>query len=368
VRLKHFVRICLPAALIFSFSSACALTNVLSERLAPQPMDIPPPARITEEIMPAPPQPIVPVPEQTAEIPDAFFSPGERVEFPADALDQLDSYRSVLRLVSSQGGPETSQRLEILDERIRAQDAVHLRIAGDGIGSSEQGEIAFYRFGALAFTYVPNEADNTCLVFDRAGNEAAFAGALVPHELFTSLEIDALIAVDDEIEGVNAQRYTVRSAELTLGAGETTLSEIWFAQEGGYVVRFNGETRGVFALSETETESTLHWDYRLTMINDLAEISLPDACREQQRTAEFPIPNNAVNRTIYNSFISFESPDTPQAVALFYRERLPLEGWSISSLENVGEFYQIQAVKDDRSVQITIHAGEVGAAVVVVKD
>jgi hypothetical protein len=112
----------------------------------------------------------------------------------------------------------------------------------------------------------------------------------------------------------------------------------------------------------------LSWEYDLSEPNTLAEIELPSACQEQQAAAEFPIPDNATNRTIFNGFISFESPDSAQNVARFYRERLPQEGWQITAEETFDDFYQISVEKGGRSMQISITGVGGGAAVVVVEE
>jgi hypothetical protein len=204
------------------------------------------------------------------------------------------------------------------------------------------------------------------MLYDSSDQDHAFAGALVPHEIFNSFEILDLIALNDEVNGVLTQRYSVQSVDLSLGSSSQVMGEIWIAQEDGFVVRFQGESNGTFMMSEQMSEGVLTWDYQVTLIDALDEITLPAACLEQKTTGDFPIPDNASSRTVFSGFISFESPDTPLSVARFYREMLPREGWEITSDEVFGDFFILEAQRDDRQVQITVSPGEDGALVVIV--
>jgi hypothetical protein len=350
--------------LVMLLSTACAFTNVLSERFSSRPTEQP---TLTSTTLPATPQP---TPAVVVEQLQPFYQSGDRVRFPADALQQLNSYRSQLKLRSTgqmQDEQEVVTQLEVLEERIRADDAAHNRIRGDLVGGADNGTIAFYRFNDRSFSYIP-EQDNTCMLFDSQGNEAVFSGALVPHEIFKSFVIEKLVTLDDDANGIPAQRYSVKAVELTLGTVTVTTGEVWIAQQGQFVVRFNGEASGSFALSAPISDGNLSWQYDLSEPNTLAEIELPSACQEQQAAAEFPIPDNATNRTIFNGFISFESPDSALSVARFYRDRLPQDGWQITTQETFDDFYQISVEKGGRSMQISITGVGGGAAVVVVEE
>ena len=350
--------------LVMLLSTACAFTNILSERFSSPPTQQP---TLTSTILPATPQPTSTV---IVEEVQPFYQSGDRVPFPADALQALNSYRSQLKLRSAnqtQDEQEVVTHLEILEEQIRTEEAAHNRIRGDGVGGADNGTIAFYRFNDQAFSYLP-EQDNACILFDSQGNEAVFSGALVPHEIFKSFVIEKLVTLDDEANGIPAQRYSVKTVELTSGSVTEAAGEVWIAQQGQFVVRFSGGASGSFALSGQNSDGSLSWEYDLSEYNTLAEIELPSACQEQQAAAEFPIPDNSTNRTIFNGFISFESPNSALSVARFYRARLPQDGWRITAEETFDDFYQISAEKDGRRMQISITGVGGGAAVVVVEE
>jgi hypothetical protein len=369
---SRFTGTILLAVLALLVSSACAFTNAITQRFTGRATETPPIRYFPEEEALVPPPLVVPeIQAPTQEI-LPFYQPGERVEFPAAALSALHSYRSILNLRSvGQTGDETEvvQELEILKEHIRMDDATHQRIRGDGIGGSQQGALAFYRFADQAFAYVPQDEtdrDAICMQYDSSDQDHTFAGALVPHEIFNSFEILDLIALNDDVNGVLAQRYSVQSVDLSLGSSSQVMGEIWIAQDAGYVVRFQGESSGTFMMSEQMSEGVLTWDYQVTLIDALEEITLPAACLEQKSTGDFPTPENTFNRTIFSGLISFESLDTPLSIARFYRVTLPKEGWEITSDEVFGDFFMLEAQRDDRQVQITISPGEDGALVVIV--
>jgi hypothetical protein len=342
------------AGLVFLLTSACAFTNALTDELA-RPTELPPITNLITEESPIPTltlAPPAPTATPTQEV-RPFYQPGDRVSFSAQALEDLESYRSVLKLRSTTqvlDQPEEILRLEILEERIRSEDAAHQGISEGKVNGTALSVLSFYQLGDLTFTYGPG-TDQSCIGYDASSAHTAVERGLTPHKIINSFVIQELITVNDEIDGIPVQRYSVESIDLSLGTGDVISGEAWIAQEGRYIVRFAGEARGSFTLTGSQSESILNWDYQLNELNILGKIPLPPACQEQLAAAAFPIPENAFNRTIYGGFTSFESPETPLSVARFYRDRLPKDGWVIRSDESFDDFFLIESEKDGRSLQ-----------------
>jgi hypothetical protein len=372
----RFIKVMLLVGSMFLLTTACALTNVITDRFSGQTIDsveetieeelILPIERVEEEAEPLPEV-------QEPDPPQPFFQSGDVVEFNRDTLSGLDSHRSVFTLRSSREldeGTDLSQQLEIVEEQVITEQKSLYRISGDETADGRNmGLNAFYRFGETTYAYtsgIDSESPTACSLYDVYGGDDIFSGGFIPEDLFNSFEIEELIAVNDVINGVSTQRYSLRSVDLAWGTTSRVMGEVWIAQEGQYIVRFVGEATGEYFLWEEEVEGTLEWDYQVTMINELEDIALPPECVEQETRTEFPLPENAGNRTSFGDFVSFESPDTPQEVARFYRERLPEEGWTIRSENTAGSFIQISVEGSDRQAQITISPGDSGSAVVIV--
>jgi hypothetical protein len=374
--LSRYFRVILLVGLLFVFTTACALTNVIADRFTGNTVDTV--EETIEEEVSQPSEPVEAAPEPQPEPAPTepalpFYQAGDVVAFNRDTLTALESYRSEFSLRSSrEAGKDTdfSRQLEIVEEQVFAEQKSHYRISGDEIGGDRSmGIVAFYRFGETSYAYTTGDEDEgaaVCSMFDAIGGDENFAGGLIPEDLFNSFEIEELIAVNDVINSVAAQRYSLRSVDLAWGTTSRAMGEVWIAQEGQYIVRFVGEATGEYFLWEEEVEGTLEWDYQVKMINALEDIALPPECVEQENRTEFPLPESAGNRTSFGNFISFESTGTPQAVAEFYRERLPEEGWTIQSENAVGSFIQMTVQGSGRQAQITISPGDSGAAVVII--
>jgi hypothetical protein len=104
-------------------------------------------------------------------------------------------------------------------------------------------------------------------------------------------------------------------------------------------------------------------------VEDLIPEDVEDLIPEEldQGSAEnVPIPENATNKEDISGIITFDSPDDPDQVADFYRQKLPEGGWNITNEESLGPFVMISAEKESDSVEIVINPGLSSGSMVII--
>lgn len=104
-------------------------------------------------------------------------------------------------------------------------------------------------------------------------------------------------------------------------------------------------------------------------VEDLIPSDIEDLIPEevdQGSTENVPIPENATNKQETSGIITFASPDDPDQVAEFYRQKLPEEGWNITNDQTLGPFVMIFAGKEGDSVEIVINPGLSSGSTVII--
>lgn len=104
-------------------------------------------------------------------------------------------------------------------------------------------------------------------------------------------------------------------------------------------------------------------------VEDLIPSDIEDLIPEevdQGSTENVPIPENATNKQETSGIITFASPDDPDQVAEFYRQKLPEEGWNITKDQTLGPFVMIFAGKEGDSVEIVINPGLSSGSTVII--
>lgn len=104
-------------------------------------------------------------------------------------------------------------------------------------------------------------------------------------------------------------------------------------------------------------------------VEDLIPSDIEDLIPEevdQGSTKNVPIPENATNKQETSGIITFASPDDPDQVAEFYRQKLPEEGWNITNDQTLGPFVMIFAGKEGDSVEIVINPGLSSGSTVII--
>jgi len=291
-------------------------------------------------------------------------------------LDKLDSYRMNYNMTvtgKDAKGAEAKQELKLLQETIKSKES--LRTSWTGLGmSADKSASAFdmYQIGKTSYilTLVKDNPKGTCMSF--SSDKPAFdkSQLITPAELMAGVQSDNLVARGETVNGVKADHYKLKKANLGFGVATSQVGDVWVAQDGGYLVKFLGQAEGDFSLSADQIKGMVVWDYNLTEINKLKEILLPAECTASAGAmADLPVPSNALEKSSFGEIITFNSPDAPKAVADFYRKELPAKGWKIANDSDLGPVVMLTIQKDTRkfSLMITPGTGDKGTSVVITK-
>ncbi|MBW6472238.1 MAG: hypothetical protein K0B14_03850 [Anaerolineaceae bacterium] len=176
--------------------------------------------------------------------------------------------------------------------------------------------------------------------------------------IFSNLDIGNLKQEGVMINGVLTNRYQVKNVTMVNSTLSKVDAEIWYAQDGGFIVRFAGKAQGE-AYSEAEdleVSGTIRWEYDLTDMNSIVDIPLPENCQlaAEGGVNDLPVPDNAQELSIIGSMLSFNSPEDASILADFYRSEMPVAGYILSDETVYDDFYVITYIKAEETITIMI--------------
>lgn len=276
----------------------------------------------------------------------------------AFGMDTLESFR--FRFVQSlQGADDEGNTTNITvvndQEVIKSLQIAHMRLETTTEIKPLQ-ILDVYRFGNEVYL-LGNDAECTAFtenldVLDADGTDLGLAS------IFSNLDVGNLKVQGEVINGVVTNRYQVKNAEMVNSTLTNVDAEIWYAQEGGVIVRFAGEAQGE-AYSETEdinVSGIIRWEYDLTDMNSIIEIPLPENCQlaAEGGVNDLPVPENAQDLSIIGSMLSFNSPEDASVLADYYRLEMPVAGYVLSDETAYDDFYVITYSKAEEIITIMI--------------
>lgn len=136
-------------------------------------------------------------------------------------------------------------------------------------------------------------------------------------------------AGSEEINGVQAQRYTFDAAALGYPSSTKAEGQVWLAVDGGYVVKYALRIQGEDALFGADTKGEQTYEYELEQIDALDGPRLPEGCPAV--LTDFPATTDALDIERLPQILAYTSPADAAQVSAFYEEQLPPLGWTLSS-------------------------------------
>ncbi|MCJ7623448.1 MAG: hypothetical protein MUO76_08080 [Anaerolineaceae bacterium] len=374
---KHGWFILLSAILITMLG--CSITDLVRNQLDDLVNEIPGTDEIQElvEDIPDEVEDLVPgavedIAEQPIEeVEEAFTTSGDVLTITSNDLSQLTSYR-VTYIADSDGQSDTgnplTQHIEIYQDVINPENTMHERLSATGSGiDSVAGNLHIFIVGDQTYMFDPSDTDFTCIMM--SGGEELFSDIqlLEPDDYFDVIQTEALLESGVMINGVLTNHYKVSETGIDIDDITSQGGDLWLAQDGRYIVRYYGEADGLFDTGDETGTGSVRWKYDLHDIDQVPPIQLPPECLEQQQSTEaVPIPGNATNKEILSGIVSFKSPDNPDQVVDFYRQKLPEEGWTITEDQSIGPLVMMSAEKNGKTLQIVITAGEATGSNVII--
>jgi hypothetical protein len=176
--------------------------------------------------------------------------------------------------------------------------------------------------------------------------------------IFSNLEIGSIKEQGVMVNGVLTDQYEVNNVAMVNATLKDVHAEIWYARDGGFIVKFAGEAQGdaYSELEDINSSGSISWAYDLTDINAIVEIPLPQKCQlvAEGGVNELPVPDNVQDLSKIGSMLSFNFPDSATILADFYRAAMPAAGYSLVDETAIDDFFVITYVKAEETITIMI--------------
>jgi hypothetical protein len=280
---------------------------------------------------------------------------------PTVGLDGLQSYIQTLTISlhgTQDGKPiESNESYRLVFNR-ETQTQFTNAVIPDAEGGQER-----ITTGNVGEAYYRKLNDEQCQVW--WGERAAGAEPLVPARLLPPL-FAAHESGPEEINGVQARRYTFDTVSLGYPANTKVEGQIWLAEGGGYVVKYTMRIQDEGDLLGKGTTGEQVFEYELTQINAVVDPPLPEGCPAV--LTDFPSLPDARDIQRLPGTLAYITSSDAAHIQSFYEQQLQAQGWTLSGSrslpdgENMLVFLQMEEAK---AAYISIQASETGAWVIV---
>ena len=274
-------------------------------------------------------------------------------------LQSLDRFR-IHFLLSASGkdpkGKDRSGKLEIVQEVNHPDQAQHLNFKSDGIAIQGKGStFDVFQQKDQVFMVIPQgQPDSGCTGFSGDTIDLSTFAPITPETLVGNLEKSRLVQKGEQVNGQTADHYQFDSSTLGEGGLQNAQGDFWVAQPGGYVLRLTGQAKGKNTVLSHTLDGKISWDYQVQVVQEPLTIQPPQACAGQKPASDLPVPNGATAAGGFGSALTFQSPDSPDAVAEFYRQQLPPLGWKAAGETKGDSLIQLEYSRASQDLKVII--------------
>ncbi|GAB4216884.1 MAG: hypothetical protein OHK0022_58560 [Roseiflexaceae bacterium] len=300
------------------------------------------------------------------------------------SLENLDSYRMRFTFGfdgKDDQGQEQKGSIELVQEVIKGSNDRRLRystegnLSGGGSGAAGTGSAPgggayeILQIGDTSYLYSPDgTGDQKCFSYSGGDQGASRSTELFkPDDIVGGVKDAKLVKRGETVNGVVTDHYTFDQNSLGFGTFSTAKGDAWIASDGGYVVKYSGEATGKNALFGQSTEGTFTWEYVVEDVNAIKQIALPAECESQKPANDIPIPSNATEKNSFGNIQTFITTDAPAAVAEYYKQELPSQGWQAGTTSALGDTETLEFTKGDRKLSVTASKNEKGTNVILME-
>ncbi len=246
-----------------------------------------------------------------------------------------------------------------LEESSQDGQLKHIHSSADGLLPGGTGaEAGVYDFYVSAgVTYVYNSDDDTCDMAGTGQEGLIDAAVRRPWKVVGMIQNAQLGDKDVVLDEKATNRYSLEAANLPNAKFDAAKGDVWVAQEGGYVAKFQ--------LSGTDANGSAELNFEIIDVNQTPAPVLPQACSQPQSGSalDIPVPTNATNVSKMGGMVSFNSPDDPSVVANFFKVAMPGKGWTLQMAQGAEQFQMlIFQGANDETLQIMIQPASGGGS------
>ena len=269
-------------------------------------------------LQPTQPADIVRSPEPSTSAPDTPQPVKSFLPDPTVGLDQLSSYQLTLTITFK--GQRDGQAWEWKDldtHRFSRQPAAQFTTLTMR-GENDQSIPIMY--GNLDGAHYFQKGAEACQVSwgEQAPNSEGVNPAAWLPPLATVKEVG-----QETVNGVSSRHYAIAEASN----GLQTTGEVWLAEPGGYVVKYDLTLQAGEQFFGKGIEGTQTFHYELSEINSLQEVSLPVGCPAV--LTEIPAMPDALDLVRRPGSMAFTTPSDLKSIQSFYQDKLKALGWTL---------------------------------------
>ena len=184
--------------------------------------------------------------------------------------------------------------------------------------------------------------------------------------IFSNVALGEMVEEGVVVNGITANQYKVINVEMVNSELSNVEGDIWYAQDGGYIVRFDGSAKGESHsdLEEIQVTGTINWEFSLSDVNQITDIPLPEQCRLASvgGVNDIPVPENALDVSKIGSMLSLDSPDAAADLAEYYRQEMNNLGYSLTDETVYEDFYLFTFLKAEETITIIIAGTDNGGS------
>jgi hypothetical protein len=283
-----------------------------------------------------------PVIEETAELEEP---PEPTAAYRGLDLAALGAYAATFEVSFSAGDdPEVGWSYAVDTLAAGSPPALRRALRIEGVSPEQDpGDVTLTQVGDTQYMTGEGTGEAGCLIFPASYDlEASF---LTPDDFLPPAAL-AGIALDpagpETVAGQPGTRYTFEADSL--GDFTDASGEMVLAEEGGYALRYD------FSGSTTDSRfmpgqaGQLSWRFAITGTDPGEALSAPEGC-----AVDLPVMADAADLASLFGVVTYTTPSSSEAVAAFYAEALPAEGWGR---------YTLPATQGDTTLLVYARAGE----------
>jgi hypothetical protein len=227
----------------------------------------------------------------------------------------------------------------------------------------DPGDVTLTQIGDTQYMTGEGTSEAGCLIFPASYDlEESF---LTPDDFLPPAALADVPLNPDGAETVAGQpgtRYTFEADSL--GDFTDASGDLVLADEGGYALRYD------FSGSTTDSHfmpgqaGQLSWHFAITSTDPSETLSAPEGC-----AIDLPVMDDAADLTSLFGVVTYTTPSSSEAVAAFYAEALPAEGWGRYSLPATqGDTTLLVYARTGEFLNVNITAKESGSEVQLISE
>lgn len=286
-------------------------------------------------------------------------------------LSGLDSFKIYLMQSFSgldQDGNETTITISNTQEVIKPLKVIHMELKNEN--NTKPLEIfEVYRYGNEVYylDFEESSGITECSaftedlnLFDTEENDLGLS------LIFSNLELGELVEEGVMVNDILTNHYKVKNVEMANSKLTNIDGDIWYAQDGGFIVRFDGRAQGesYSELEDFQVAGTIEWEFSLSNVNQITDIPLPEQCKlaAEGGINEIPVPGNAIDVLKLGSMVNFKSADSAANLADYYRLEMQNLGYSLTDETIYEDFYLFTFLKAEETITMIITGTDDGGS------